>query len=128
MSFSDEVFAFEKFAEKQIGDDFRAMAIDLFSSIIEDTPVLEGRLKGNWNTSIGSPDLNESDVKDPSGGMTTQKMQRVVLSQKGEQPVFIANNLPYAEVIEMGGPGRTPRRMVGKNILRVATNANRGGV
>lgn len=128
MSFSDEVFAFEKFAEKQIGDDFRAMAIDLFSSIIEDTPVLEGRLKGNWNTSIGSPDLNESDVKDPSGGMTIQKMQRVVLSQKGEQPVFIANNLPYAEVIEMGGPGRTPQRMVGKNILRVAANANRGGV
>lgn len=128
MSFSDDVFAFEKFAEKQIGDDFRAIALELFSSIIEDTPVLEGRLKGNWNTSIGSPDLNETDVKDPSGGLTTQKMQRVVSSHKGEQSVFIANNLPYAEVIEMGGPGRTPRRMVGKNILRVAANANRGGL
>lgn len=122
MSFADEILAFEKFAENKTDEEQRSIALELFGSIIKDTPVDEGRLRGNWIATTAMPSTETLEVNDKSGAITINKMSRVVMGSKGEGSLFMTNNLPYAEVIEMGGPGRTPRRMVGKNVLRVAQN------
>ena len=45
----------------------KKITIELFSRVIEKSPVDTGRFRANWNCSIGSPDLSTSQAIDPTG-------------------------------------------------------------
>ena len=128
MSFAKDVQDFIEFAEEQSEEETRAIALKLFGAVIQDTPVKEGRLKGNWIAKIGSPSSATTETTDKSGSATTRKAESEVMRMNGDQSIYLSNNLPYAEVIEFGGPGREARRMVSKNVKRIGENANRGRV
>lgn len=130
MSFAKDVQDFIEFAEEQSEEETRAIALQLFKGVIRDTPVKEGRLKGNWIATINSPSNASTLDKDKtkSGGPTISKASKVVLRMKGDESIYLTNNLEYAGYVEFGTPNQEARRMVGKNVKRVYENANRGKV
>jgi len=84
---------------------YRASGIQLFSDVIERTPVDEGRLRGNWFVSVGSPSSETTSSK--AAQNPASKMPKDAIKKK----VFLTNNLPYAETVEFGkfgkGDGKT---------------------
>lgn len=76
----------------------KRFAFMLYSSIVKKTPFDTGRARGNWNISVGSPDLTTSDTKDPKF-----KNPKSIPAGADDQPIYICNNLPYIKTLEFGG-------------------------
>ncbi len=88
----------EKTSEKII----RATSLQLFSAIVDDTPVDTGRLRGNWQATLGAPSQITVSTDDKTGNPTKSKIGFTVSKLEMNKSVFLTNNLPYAEVIENG--------------------------
>lgn len=99
----------------------RAVTLELFTSIVYDTPVDTGRLRGNWQISIGSPLVGAVDRLDPSGDRVAREIAAMVGESKLEDVMILRNNLPYAYRIEYEGWSHTkaPHGMMRRNFLRV---------
>ena len=93
-----------------LGEAMIAFKIELFSSIVLDTRVDTGRLRGNWQISIGAPITSETNRKDKNGSKVTQEIERTVTPDKVD---YMTNNLPYAEEWE------EKDAMVAKNFERL---------
>ena len=126
MSFALDVGQWAKSAKSDIERINKAVILELFSSVILDTPVLQGRLRGNWLISSGAPETKEINILDPSGSKTVQNVGDFVREIKGDKDfsVFLTNNLPYAYRIEYDGWSHTkaPEGMVRKNFIRISEN------
>ena len=121
----------QKFAtkvEKETEETFRGVVIELFSSIIADTPVDEGRARGNWQTTANSPASGTVDRLDntgPVGSISAQETGQAIaqLAQthfKIGDTAWLVNNLPYIGRLEYDHwSGQAPHGMVRKNIARV---------
>lgn len=79
----------------KIEETARAVKLNVFSGVIRDTRVDTGRLRGNWQTTTGSPADGELERLDPSGAAATKEAENNV---KSDTIDFITNNLPYAAV------------------------------
>ena len=112
-SFKDQIRAFNKKAEKAADMVFRGTALDLFSSIVQRTPVDTGRLRGNWQVGINSPGVGALYAED-KGGSKAQKRAASGVKRAGiGDSIFITNNLPYAKAIEYGHSAKqAPNGMV----------------
>ena len=88
--------------------------IGLSTDVIMDTPVLSGRLRNNWFTSVnkGSSETTEST--------SNQSINRVkAVTFKLGDTLYLTNNLPYGPRIEfMGWSNKAPQGMVRRNIIR----------
>lgn len=117
MSFSSQI----KKARKEMlseADEYRkAVTIKLFNSVIQDTPVDTGRLRGNWQTSEGSAISTTTERTDQAAAL--QEVQKVVEASQPETQIHLTNNLPYAAAIEFGSSGQAPEGMVRKNVARI---------
>ena len=126
MSFSMEVGKWVADSKKETQELHAAIILELFSSVVLDTPGLEGRLRGNWIISSENPANGTFDVVDKDGGKTTQNVQDFVsnLKDMANFDVFLTNNLPYAYRIEYDGWSHTkaPEGMVRKNFIRISNN------
>jgi hypothetical protein len=126
MSFSVDVSKWAEKAQVEIEELRKAVIIELFSSVILDTPVDTGRLRGNWQIMANNPAKGELEVTDPEGRTTIKKVED--FAKGGElgqdQVVILTNNLPYAYRIEYDGWSHTkaPEGMVRKNFIRVSKN------
>ena len=122
MTFSSDIKAFAEKTNRDIKDVRAYAAITIFGDIIKATPVgnaqywapvngkpakappgyTGGRLRGNWQASVNSPiDTSIANI-DANGGETINKMTAVVTAAKGEDTIYMTNNLPYAQRIEYG--------------------------
>lgn len=105
---------------KRNADLQRAVGIKLFSAIIMDSPVLTGRLRGNWNASLDTPNKSTVGGEDKSGAGSISRV--VSMAMAGDQDnVFILNNsMPYAYRIEYEGWSKVkaPEGMVNRNVIR----------
>jgi len=104
----------------------RAAALQLFSVIIKRTPVgnpglwkgdatagyTGGSLRGNWQTTIGSPANTRLNSKDKLGSATLGKANRAVAGYDSGNSIFFTNNLPYAHSVEYGWSSQAPVGMV----------------
>lgn len=125
-SFSQQLTRWVDGSVEDINELHQAIIIDLFSSVIEETPVLEGRLAGNWIISSDNPASGTFELLDPSGNITKGKVQDHVSKIEGNFDVYLTNNLPYAYRIEYDGwSGKAPNGMVRKNYIRVLNNLKR---
>ena len=98
----------------------KKITIELFSRVIEKSPVDTGRFRANWNCSIGSPDLSTSESTDPSGSGAISKVTSTVVSYTlNDQSVFLTNNLPYAERLENGWSKQAPNGMVRLSVMEI---------
>jgi len=118
MSFSSDMVKFSKALDVTLDKAMRAVKIKLFNSIIQDTRVDTGRLRGNWQTSTGSPILNEIDRKDKieKGTAGGDAQEEVIDTVQGLTTDYMTNNLPYAGVYE------EKDGMVSKNMARINRN------
>lgn len=69
--------------------------IDTFTAIIERTPVLEGRLQGEWQTTIRNPAGDQVGLR-PKGAAILE----VVTTIDEPELYWFVNNMAYAERIE----------------------------
>lgn len=113
MSFSGDIRRFARKTNSNAGEVARATKLALFSGVIRDTRVDTGRLRGNWQTSTGSPKFTSTDRLDPNGTEATREAMENVTAFGVD---YMTNNLPYAEVWE------EKDGMVAKNIIRVQRN------
>jgi len=126
MSFSADVAKFSSDAPKRVEKVRRGIILRLFNSVIRDTPVDTGMLRGNWQTSIATPKNMPIDKID-KGGLDTITAAEAALG-KGETKsvsVFFVNRLPYAGAMEYGGSKQSPHGMVRRNVARISALVNR---
>lgn len=128
-SFSITVGKMAQEAVRQLHREEKAVVFSLFKSTILDTPVLTGRLRGNWAFGT-TKEGRTSNALDKKGTVTIAAMRAGVASVQGfRKPVFLVNSLPYAWGIEFGGrsPEKAPLGMVRKNVIRIARLVNSRG-
>jgi len=112
---------FDQWAEKTettLDQLARVVVIKLFTGIIMDTRVDTGRMRGNWQTSVGAPIIFETQNTDrlsigQTGGKAYDDVMREVTSG---DVVYLTNNVPYVAFWEQHDG------MVAKNILRIQSN------
>jgi len=114
VSFAADISRYAKETGSTLGETARAVKIELFTSVIMDTRVDTGRLRGNWQTTTGSPASGELSREDKipqftQGGAAYDEVDRV----RADTVDYLTNNLPYAEVWE------DRDAMIGKNIARI---------
>jgi hypothetical protein len=133
MSFASDVAKFADKVDKSVPDTIRAIALDVFESIIDDTPVDKGTARGNWQTSIGSPKSGAIARTGASGAIS--ELKSVLPNFGNDNTIYLTNNLPYIYTLEYGGYGRgpgatgktnsegysvqAPEGMVRKNVARI---------
>lgn len=98
-------------------------AFALYSSIVKKTPVDTGRARANWNVSVGSPDLSTTEDT-----RQTPKSKDTMPDPKGDESIFISNNLPYITTLEYGGFPNPPNKDGGKTINGFSKQAPEGMV
>lgn len=105
---------------KQAAEDVpRKVAIDLFSSIVRDTPVDTGRARGEWQVSKGAPKTEETGLKDKSGSRPTQDIITTAQKVGADEEIILRNNLPYVHSLEYDGISKkAPEGMVRRNVAR----------
>lgn len=114
MSFTLDVRNFVEKTKKNNETVMRQVSLKLFSAIIKASPVDTGRFRMNWQASYSVPAKGVLDGRDPSGATAINVMSDVVLKNPFWFDFVLANNLPYANVIEYGGyPGDGPNTVGG---------------
>lgn len=119
MSFSADLGRFRSKAMDSIDQARQAIILELFSSIILDTPVDTGRARGNWQTDIGNPIKEAIDRIDQGGEAAIRQAQAKIASSGMADSLFMSNNLPYIEPLENGSSRQAPQGMVKRNFARV---------
>lgn len=116
--FAADLAKFAENTKRSLDDTCRAVAIKWFSSTVKSTPIDTGRLAGNWQVTVGAPNLTISGRIDPSKGQVIGDIVRVV---GGVGKVnYLTNNLPYAQRIEYGNYStQAPQGMVRINFSRI---------
>lgn len=118
MSFSTEVSFFAEKDIEELESIRKAIIIELFSSVVLDTPVDTGRARGNWIYTLAIPDLNNADKSvDPSGSHAIDRINRLASGEDSTN--HLTNNVPYILNLENGSSVQAPHGMVKKNLLRV---------
>lgn len=122
--FIRQINAEAKRINNEAGKLVRRVVLDLATTVTLNTPVLTGRLRGNWQTTVGSPSLaNFPDRFDKSGRETIQQMNRAISAQRTNPFVlyWITNNTEYVLPVEFGGPVNTPRLMLTRAVDHMET-------
>ena len=133
MTFTADLRAFAENSNKTILNVVKDVSSDLFTEIINKTPVgnpalwksappanyVPGALKGNWQCTIEAPALGKLGIR--SGANAISSMISVIDKLKEDQAVYLANNLPYAQRIEFLGwsHAQSPAGMVRVSMSKI---------
>jgi hypothetical protein len=104
---------------KRIGNYKKAVLLNLFGSVIRDTPVLTGRLRGNWTFTEQAPATEfPTTTDDPTTRIFTEIHAQV---KPEDERYYLSNSMPYASDIEYLGHSKVkaPEGMVRRNIVRI---------
>ena len=115
MSFESQLNAFVSGTEKKVERTVRAVKLELFRSVILDTPVDTGRARGNWQATLNSPATEEIENESMSVALAGVAANLGKINDVS----FLANNLPYIEELEDGSSKQAPAGMVRRNMARV---------
>lgn len=99
--------------QKDLGQLCKAIKVELFSGVVEETRVDTGRLRGNWQIQENAPASGQLERTDKNG---TIVMKEIADKSSADGLTFFVNNLPYAKVYE------EKDAMVGRNVARVKQN------
>lgn len=118
--FNLDLERFGKLTENQALQLFRKIALDLDTSVVLDTPVDEGRARGNWFPSINVPS-NDMDEDALGEAKSLARISPVVARVQLGDVIWLTNNLPYIIPLENGHSGQAPEGMAEVNVLRAAS-------
>jgi hypothetical protein len=97
--------------------EFKATAFELFSQVIQKTPVRTGRARANWNITTGSPD-NSVNSSTSTGSYPDLELE-------GFPSVFISNGLHYIPDLENGKSKQAPAGIFNPAIAAARANRRR---
>ena len=117
MSFASDVAKYAKLAGASVDETGRAIVLELFGSVIKDTPVDTGRARGNWQTSLGAPKGGEIN-RDGAGPALTEVASESAKFGMGKV-IYLANGLPYILRLEYGWSKQQPGGMARRNAARI---------
>lgn len=121
MTFAADIRRFTDKAEKDTDKVVRAVTFSLFREVIQRTPVLDGYLKGSWQTTQRAPAVTSITRSDPSGSAAISE----VLTNGGGwgSVTYMTTLAPYAHRIEFDGWSHTksPQGMVRVSMRRINT-------
>lgn len=131
MSFKLDVDKWVKQTQGNNDKVFRGALLQVFGQIVKGTPVgnpslwkgpapegyVGGRLRNNWNTSIGNPDLSTNRPPEKSGNGSDADLLISLAKLKTGDVAYLSNNLPYAEAVENGSSTQAPTGWV-KNTVK----------
>lgn len=121
MSFSGDIEAFARKSGESLDKTVRSVTIELGTAIINNTPVDEGRAKGNWQTSTGAPKTGELDRTGDSASISELQQN----AGGAGSVTYISNNLPYIYRLEQGWSDQAaPYAMVRGNFTRIESMIN----
>lgn len=104
---------------KQLDEIVRATQIEMFTQCIDETRVKTGRMRGNWQTNVGSPITREIERLSPLGN--DAPIREMVSKVTSGNIVYLTNNVPYCEVYERkDGMMRLALANVERNIRKQA--------
>ncbi|SEL12094.1 hypothetical protein SAMN05216359_105271 [Roseateles sp. YR242] len=92
----------------------RKTSLQLFSSVINLSPVDTGRFRANWNVAYGTPDRSVGQFTDATRAQT-EASKALTLELGGV--IYMTNSLPYAKRLEHGWSKQAPTGMVRKSAL-----------
>jgi hypothetical protein len=110
--FTAQIAAFVEKAKGNVDLVVRKVALDMFSRVIQKSPVDTGRFKGNWQVAIGSIPAGTLQLDDKSGTAAMAKVTAAALQLEAGQVIYLVNNLPYAQALEYGHSKQAPNGMV----------------
>lgn len=110
----------------------KRVAFDLFTRVIQKTPVDTGRARASWTIAIGAPDLRIVPEGQYDASLATAIAKaNAVLGSYGTTgrpillPVYIANNLPYIQELEKGSSQQAPQGMLAVSLMEVTNSLNK---
>jgi len=104
------------YAEEQV----KGTLFSLTSRVIKETPVDTGRLRNNWQSSLGAPLRGELSGTDATGAGAIRRAAATIDKMDIGDTFYMTNNLPYAARIEYEGwSPQAPAGMLRVNVERV---------
>lgn len=120
MAFGSDIARYAQKTGLSIDNAVVSICAQLSKSIIDDTPVDKGTLRGNWYATIGSPSNSKDENRLESEAISDAQSK----SKDASGAVFyLTNNLEYAHRIEYQGWSKykAPAGMVRKNVEIIKT-------
>ena len=90
------------------------------STAVRATRVDTGRARSNWQASLNAPTStvipayapgNKLGISEAANASGAEAQQRSVINTYRAGSIFITNNVPYIETLDMGGPRVSPGNM-----------------
>jgi hypothetical protein len=110
MSWARDIRRITDKGKMDLGNFAKALKVELFSSVVLNTRVDTGRLRGNWQIQDGERPIGVVDRLDRSGALVSREIEGGA-SRSGI--TYFVNNLPYAPVWERNDA------MVGRSVSRL---------
>lgn len=118
---SDVVNAWILKTEATIDKVIQEVVIELGRSVVMFTPVLTGRLRGNWQLNITTPVANSLIRYDTSGAATIQEMIDKARTFTAGEVAYIQNHVLYGYDIEVNNwSKKAPDGMIGPTVVKFA--------
>lgn len=101
----------------------RSIILQVFSSVVEKSPVDLGTFRGNWQIGVGavngnteSPD-DKKALKSPPSEDNLLKAELSLSGYSSKKITYVSNSLPYAQRLENGYSDQAPQGMVRLTVL-----------
>jgi len=94
------------------------IVLAILEGVVDLTPVITGRARGNWQVTIGKAATSETGITDKDGDPTKAAGLEALTGLIPMQVVFIANNVPYVLYLEEGTEHTRPRAMLARTLQR----------
>lgn len=112
MSFSLDIARWAKKTKSDVNKLKQIVFIQVAGSVIMRTPVDEGRARANWQPTISTMAKSSLITVDPHGAATIAEAEKVAGEAKGDQTLYLTNNLAYIMRLENGWSAQAPGGMV----------------
>lgn len=107
---------------KVVSQLMRRAAFVIMSDVVQGSPVDTGRFQSSWFVGIGEPNRTVGDVREGPGNASGESLGRLSAltpaTVKGDRPIIISNNLPYAEELANGHSTKAPSGWVDAAAMR----------
>lgn len=89
-------------------DNVRRVALLLLTGVTLGTPVDTGRARANWLVGVNAPRRQTEGATDPTGQATLAQGEQVIAAARGDDEVWLSNNLPYILKLNEGSSPQAP--------------------
>ena len=88
--------------EAEVTQNLQKLALNVDAAVVMATPVDTGRARGNWIVSLNAPTSYSTVNVSSSGSEAISQGAGVISTAKGDDDIYISNNLVYIQKLNDG--------------------------